>query len=321
MQTKPMGRFERPKDPERASPVNVRLPLLLGAVAFASLLGASQEAEAGRGRIRFSGGFSAGVRVNGGVSVSRGSYHFARRAPAWRPQRWSVGGSIYIGPRYTYPRPYYVYYPTYVPSYYHTTSYYPVAPVAAPGIVAVAAPRPELPKLGVGLFAGGSQVEAQDGGSMHDSDDIGLLGRYRITNGLIIEGELGRTSYDDGQFDNVRVDRRLGASLIYEFGAHNRWAPYVVGGVGVQQAQVADQFESTQDFAEIGLGIRWAVSRQFHLAFDLRAGSRATIDGNGTDVQATTPSGTSARVISPPSADSSESEEYTRGRLSAILYF
>ena len=296
--------------------MNRRLPLFLGAVAFATALGAaSNTAEAGRGRVRFSGGIS----VRGGVHVGS-SWHFSR--PAWRPQRWSVGGSIYIGPRYTYqPRPYYVYYPTYVPSYYHT-NYYPVAPVAAPGVVLAVAPRQPLPKLGVGLFAGGSQVEAQDGGSMHDSDDVGVLARYRITagGGLLIEGELGKTSYDDGNFDNVRVDRRLGASLIYEIGAYNRWAPYVVGGIGVQQADVAGEFQTTQDFAEIGLGIRWAVSRQFHLAFDLRAGSRGTVSDSGS-TKATAPSGTMARVIAPPAETSDESEEYTRGRLSAIFYF
>ena len=295
--------------------MNRRLPLLLGAVAFATTLGvASNTAEAGRGRIRFGGGIS----VRGGVNVGS-SWHFAR--PAWRPHRWSVGGSIYIGPRYQ-PRPYYVYYPTYVPSYYHT-NYYPVAPVAAPGVVAVVGARQPLPKLGIGLFAGGSQVEAQDGGSMHDSDDVGLLARFRLTPGLILEGEIGKTSYDDGNFDNVRVDRRLGASLIYEIGAYNRWAPYVVGGIGVQQADVAGEFQTTQDFAEIGLGIRWAVSRQFHLAFDLRAGSRGTVSdsGGGDTVRPATPTGTMGRVIAPPPEASDESEEYTRGRLSAIFYF
>ena len=313
-----MGRLVRPRFVpsflERPTPVNRRLPILLGAIAFASLVGASNQAEAGRGRVHFSGG----VRFSGGVSVGS-SWHFAR--PAWRPHRWSVGGTIYIGPRYTYqPRPYYVYYPQYVPAYYHTTSYYPVAPVAAPGVVAVAPVRQPLPRLGIGLFAGGSQVEAQDGGSMHDSDDVGLLGRFRITPGLLIEGELGKTSYDDGNYDNVRVDRRLGASLIYEIGAYNRWSPYLLAGLGVQQADVAGVYETTQNFGEIGLGIRWAATRQFHLAFDVRAGSRGTVSETQSRT-ANVPDGTMARVIAPPTEDSDDSEEYTRARLSAILYF
>jgi hypothetical protein len=290
--------------------VNVRLPLI--AFAFASTLaGGAHVADAGHARVHFSGG----VRFSGGVSV-RSSFRFAR--PAWRPHRWNVGGSIYVGPRYTYyPRPYYVYYPQYVPSYYESQSYYPVAPVAAPGVVAVAPIRAPLPKLGIGLFAGGSAVEAQDGGSAHESSDLGLLGRFRLTPGLVLEGELGKMSYDDGNYDNVRVDRRLGASLLYEIGAYNKFAPYVLVGLGVQQSETAGVYETTQDFVEIGAGIRYAVSPKFHLAFDLRAGSRATVSDNAESY----PAGTTARVITPPTEASQDSEEYTRGRLSAILYF
>ena len=268
-------------------------------------------ADAGRGRVHFSGG----VRWSGGVSVGS-SWHFAR--PAWRPHRWHTGGSIYVGPTY-YPRPYYVYYPQYVPSYYATASYYPVQPaVAGPSMVAVVAPRAALPKLGIGLFAGGSAVESQDGNA-HESDDLGLLARYRLTPGLIIEGELGKTSYDIDGADNVRVDRRLGASLLYEIGAYNKWAPYILAGLGVQQAEVGGAYTTTQDFAEIGAGLRWAATPKFHLALDIRAGSRATVSNDETAPYATT--GTAMRTITPPTESSDETEEYTRARLSAILYF
>jgi hypothetical protein len=280
-----------------------------------SIVGSTEIAEAGRARIHFSGG----VRWGGGISVGS-SWHFSR--PAWRPHRWNVGGTIYVGPRYTYyPRPYYVYYPTYVPSYYQTTSYYPVAPaVQAPGVVAVAAPRRQLPKLGIGLFAGGSSVESQTGDSSNESDDLGLLARFRITPGLIVEGELGRTSFDHNGTDNFRVDRRLGASLLYEIGAYNRWAPYLLAGIGVQQADVGGgEFVTTQDFAELGVGIRLAVTHKFHVAFDLRAGARDTVSSDAP--MTTLPPGSSARTITPPTQDSDETEEYTRARLSAILYF
>ena len=308
-----------------------RLPLILGAVAFATSLGASNLAEAGRRGGGFHGGGGGGVSVGGGGGARvhfGGSFHWSGGVhvgpsysrPAWRPHTWGFGGSVYVGPRYYYPRPYY-YYPSYVPSYYgYSQSYYPVEASAAPGIVAVAPVREPLPRLGMGLFMGGSQVEAQDGGSVHDSNDIGLLGRFRLTPGLILEGELGKTSYDQGNYDNVRVDRRLGASLLYEVGAYNRWAPYVLAGAGVQQADTAGVYETTQDFVEVGLGLRWAVSRQFHLAFDIRAGSRSTVSDN-TSTSGAVPAGTSARTITPPSASSGDSEEYTRGRLSAILYF
>ncbi len=293
--------------------MNVRLPLLLGALVVSSL-GGSSVAEA-QGRVRFSGS----ARWSGGVSVGS-SWRFAR--PAWRPNRWHVSGSVYVGPTYrVYPRPYYVYYPTYVPSYYESSSYYPVAPapaVAAPGVVAVAPVRAPLPKLGVGLFAGGSAMESQAGGSTHESDDLGLLARFRLTPGLIIEGELGKMSYDVDGVDNARVDRRLGASLLYEIGAYNRWAPYILVGMGAQQAEVGGQFTTTQDYGEIGAGLRWAVTPQFHLAFELRAGSRATVSD---DSLMTAPAGTSARTITPPTANSDDTEEYSRARLSAILYF
>jgi hypothetical protein len=60
------------------------------------------------------------------------------------------------------------------------------------------------------------------------------------------------------------------------------------------------------------------VTPNFHLAFDIRAGSRATVDDDRPDP---IDGSVSARTVSPPSADSNESEEYSRARLSAILYF
>lgn len=264
-------------------------------------------AEAGRARFHFSGHahWGGGVRVN------------VARRPAWQPVRWRVRGSIYVGPRYTYyPRPYYVYYPTYVPSYYATTSYYPVDAGPSQTPVYVAPARAPLPKLGIGLFAGGSAVESQDGGS-HESDDLGLLARFRLTPGLVIEGEMGKMSYDVDGTNNLRVDRRLGASLLYEIGAYNKWAPYILVGTGVQQADVGGSFETTQTYGEIGAGLRWAVSPKFHIAFDLRAGSRDTVSSSSGGMT----TGYSARTITPPAPESDASEEYTRGRLSAILYF
>lgn len=226
-----------------------------------------------------------------------------------------MSGSIYVGPRY-YPRPYYVYYPTYVPSYYQTTSYYPVEASAAPGVTVVApAPRPQLPRFGIGLFAGGSAVESQSGESANESQDIGFLARFRLTPGLLVEGELGKTSYDVNGNDNLRVDRRLSGSLIWEIGAYNKLAPYLLAGIGAQQADINGTYSTTQDFAEIGVGLRLAVTPKFHIAADIRAGSRSTVSNDEV------PGGTLARTITPPTADSDESEEYSRARLSALVYF
>jgi hypothetical protein len=296
--------------------VNRRFALVF-ALGLSTLATVAHVESAEAGRYRFGGG--GGVRVHahartapGGVSVTYS------RSPRWSPSRsWSVGGSVYVGPRYSYYpryryyRPYYhynYYYP--VPSYYgyYEQSYYPVAPapVAAPS-VAVSAPPPRqaLPKFGLGLFAGGVSVENVD-----ESSDLGVLGRYRLTPGLLIEGELGKTSYAN----DFRVDRRLGASLIYEIGAYNRLAPYVIAGLGAQQAAVGGEFTTTQNFGELGLGLRFAVTPNLHILADLRAGSRASVSGDE-------PTDAVARSVSPPSVSSDESEEYTRARLAAALYF
>lgn len=258
------------------------------------------------------------MRVHGNVSVrfSRPAYSYGG---SYRPhyRTWGVGGRVWVGgyyPRYSYyPRYYYYYQP--VPSYYGCyspcgSSYYPVEPQSgAPG-VAVAAPvaeRPELPKLGIGLFAGGVKVSDKD-----DSSDIGIIGRFRLTPGLLIEGELGQTKYPNDE----RVDRRLGASLIYEIGAYNKLAPYVLGGLGVQQADVNDEFSTTQNFAELGVGLRYAFSPNFHVLFDIRAGSRKSVSSSDSGLGDAV-----AREVSPPSPNSGESEDYTRGRLAVMLYF
>jgi len=292
--------------PKKGFPVNRRFALLAGVFALATL---AQTDTAEAGRFRFSGGGHVHARVQGNVSVS-----WAR--PAYRPTRtWSTGGHIWVGggggyyPRY-YPRYRYYYYQP-VPSYYgvySTNSYYPVEAQPQAQVAVVAAPRPALPKFGIGLFAGGVSVQDQS-----DSSDVGLLGRFRLTQGLLIEGELGKTTYEQ----DLREDRRLGASLVYEIGAYNKLAPYVLAGLGVQQAQVAGDFSTTQNFGELGIGLRWAVSPHFHLLFDVRAGSRATVSSDApapaTDV--------AVRQVTPPSASSNDSEEYTRARLAAVLFF
>ena len=290
---------------------------LLGAIAIASAfsMGAGT---ANAGHVHFGGHFSGHVG-GGGAHISGGFHagvHYSRGySRGYRGYRgYGVRGHIYVGPSYGYYyRPYYAYgYPEYVPSYYGA-SYYPVAPTAQAQTMVVA-PRPELPKFGVGLFTGASSVEDRS-----DSGDLGLLGRFRISDGLIVEGDLGKTTYASGD----RTDRRLGASLIYEIGAYNRWAPYVVGGFGVQQAQVgttSGDYSTVQDFGEIGVGLRWAITPQIHIMADIRAGSRSTVSNeadptlsNGTAARTTTPTGSTS--------DPSTSESYTRGRIAAVLYF
>ena len=155
-----------------------RLPLLLGALAFAAAFQLSGESAEANGHVHFSGGahFSGGVHVSGGFRASggfRGGVRYAR--PAWGGRSyyrggygyggyrggWHTGGHIYVGGGYGYPG--YYYYRPYPYYYYYTTpeavpSYYPVQP--APGVqAAMVAPPPPLPKLGIGVFAGGISVQ------------------------------------------------------------------------------------------------------------------------------------------------------------------
>lgn len=328
--------------------MNLRLALIatLGFSTFISVAKvetADARRFGGGGRISVRGGggsFSRGMarapRFGGSARYFGGSVgRYNRPVTYGRYNRgWGVGGRVWTGRGY-YPRSYRPYYyggpywgagwgvgwgvgwgagwgvgygGCYGCGYAYQSDYYPVAPAtAAPSNVVVAVPsRPPLPKFGIGAFAGGVSVEDQN-----ESSDLGLLGRYRLTDGLLIEGEIGQTSYAD----SLRLDRRLGASLVYEIGAHNRFAPYVLGGLGVQQAEVGGEFTTTQNFAELGVGLRYAVSPGLHLLFDVRAGSRATVSDDGVTVQ-----GSIGRVA-PPSRSSGETEEYTRARLSAVLYF
>jgi hypothetical protein len=272
--------------------------LVLGGVIGAAALLQGGTAEAGH--VRFSGGARFSGHVRGGVSVRFARPGFRPSRPFWRPRVW-VGGSVWVGDYY--------YYPEAVPSYYGN-SYYPVAPGtnAAPGVMAAVAPRPSLPTLGIGVFAGGTNVQDRQ-----DSTDLGAMVRLRLGTGLLVEGELAKTTFKD----NVRVDRRIGGSLLYEFGAYNSLAPYVLAGGGVNQADVDGSFTTTQDFGEVGVGLRWALSRNLHLTFDIRAGRRKTVDSNQPDAISN-----AVRSVAPPSGGiNNDTEDYTRGRLAAVLNF
>lgn len=314
-----------------------RLPLLVGALAVASIVGT---ADAGRFSAHVSGGahfsvgahWSAGVRVGGYAGYHPGYYGYRGYGGygyrGWGYRGWGVRGSIYVGGYYPYYYyPYYSYYYP-VPSYYEG-SYYPVQPqtsvYAGPSTMPVVVPPPPLPRFGIGLFAGGVSTQFNDAQGVSEND-LGILGRFRLTDGLLVEGELGRvtTSAKDpatGQtVDNARVDRRLGGALLYEIGARNRFAPYVLGGLGVEQASTNGNYNTTQDYAEIGAGLRFALTRNFHISIDARVGQRTSVS-NDTPTMAP-PSNTAASTVTPPATNATNtSEDYTRLRLSALLYF
>ncbi|MFT3700687.1 MAG: outer membrane beta-barrel protein [Kofleriaceae bacterium] len=303
--------------------MTLRLPLLFGASLAVAALSQSGTAEAGHAH--FSGGvhISGGGHFGGGIHVGGGYHATFRAGGGWHgggyvhPSYWGVRGRVHVGwggYRPYYYRPYYSYYYP-VPAYY-SGSYYPVEGVAAPSQVVAVAEPPPLPRFGIGVFAGGVSTDYNNQTDTSETD-LGVLGRFRLTDGLILEGELGRTSTSVNGVDNVRVDRRLGGSLLYEFGAHNRLAPYVLAGLGVEQAQVDGDYSTTQDYGELGVGLRYAFSRNFHLTFDVRAGERSSVSSDNSDVVTGV-----AKTVTPPSSNSNDNkEDYTRARLAAILYF
>src|SRR5881628_3543861 len=157
-----VGSSSVPASRKREHKVTRRLPALAFALAFASSVGAAEAGHAHfSGGVHFGGGAHfGGGGWGGGVHVSGGtSFHWSR--PAYQGYHWGVRGHVSVGGYYPYYyRPYYYYYyPTYVPSYYGA-SYYPVEATGGPSVTEAYVPRPELPKLGVGLFAGG--VSTQD---------------------------------------------------------------------------------------------------------------------------------------------------------------
>lgn len=175
-------------------------------------------------------------------------------------------------------------------------------PVAAPMPV-YAAPRPALPRWGLGVFAGGMSLENQTAGS-----DYGVTGRLRLTPGLLLDGEIAKSQIDG---DATRVDRRLAAGLTYEFSPYRNWSPYLTGAIGAIDTQVGDNFETSQAFSEIGVGLRVALTPSIALFGDLRGGSRVETQDDVARPQA-------LRTTAPAA---NQSEEYTSGRIGAMLYF
>ena len=289
--------------------------LLGGAIGVASLMqggiaeAGHSHAVGGGGSVHISGSVhitgGGGVRVRavgGGPAVVRGGVVIRHRG--WYGGRWWYGGYGW------WPPAYYYYYPEYVPSYYGSV-YYPVQP-GGPSVVAVRPHHEPLPRLGIGVLAGVTDVNDQ-----RDSTDLGLLARFRLTPGLLIEAQVAKTRFEN----NERVDRRIGGSLIWEIGPHNALAPYLVAGGGVEQANVDTSFNTTMEFGEVGVGLRLALSRNLHITADVRAGARkpdsVLVDSNQpNDVSAT------ARSVAPPAIlTPSGTEDYTRAQVAAILMF
>ena len=183
------------------------------------------------------------------------------------------------------------------------------------------APPPPLSRFGIGVYGGAVGVQGSDGSTPTTTgSDYGFIARLRLTPGWSVEGEIGKSQFSDSSSTSstageTRMDRRYGASLIYEFGAYNALAPYIVGGLGETVSNLSNGSTSPDSFfGEIGIGLRYRIAPHIEIAADIRAGhSQASSDNPPTAFAAST---TSSTLI--PDANG---EDYTRGRVSAILTF
>lgn len=294
--------------------------LAFTALTFGSVLvAAPTTASADRVRIRVGGGGS--VRVRGHAHVHIGGpvygpgYRYGR--PTYRPHfRPYYRPRIYVR---AYPRPYYYYYPGFYgwgyryaapppppcyaecgpPSAYYYGGQQPAA------VAAVRVQREPLPRLGLGIFGGAVGVEGNDAGS-----DLGLIGRIRATDHLVLEAELSKTEIDSG----ARVDRRLGGALLFDLSPYARLSPFLLVGGGFGQTDVDDgTFTAEQAYGEVGIGLEWRLTRHLALFGDLRAGVRET---NASDEELLLVRG--GGDVGPRVDDN---ERFTRARLGALLYF
>lgn len=305
-------------------------PAALAAILLAApvLLADAPAAHADRGirvsgKVRASG--SVRVRVGPRARAYRRVRHHHHRYATPRPRvRLHVGGSlywgggIYVGPRYyaAPPPP-----PPPVPYCYDCEPVYqdyaepppPPAPVAAPApscahtacappapatvVMAAAAPEP-LPRLGIGVYAGSLDVN----GGQAQGGELGLFGRLRLSDNFYVEAELAQS-----EMTNATIGGRLGTALLFDFSPRSRFSFQLLGGLGVTSEESVNGFIADHTYGELGAGLTFRPTRRLHLAADLRVGARQAVVDDGFTVQA---------------SDGLATEDaFSRGRLSAILYF
>ena len=260
---------------------SARRPLLTVAAlaALTALAAAPTAADAGRIRV----GVGGGVRVYGGAHVHVGHRHYVR---PYSPR-------YYVGVRFATPPP--------DPCYEGCQTAYYVQPEPQPQVTYVAPEPPEpVPVFGLGVFGGGVDVERGEHG-----EELGLFARLRVSHHLRLEGELAKTEHDNG----MRIDRRMGAALLYDFAPYARLSPYILGGMGVGRAEMDNgRYGAKQGYGELGIGLEWRLTRHFSLLADLRAGARETRPDDDAVMLQTAPT-------------REDEENYTRGRIGALLFF
>jgi hypothetical protein len=142
---------------------------------------------------------------------------------------------------------------------------------------------------------------------MESGSDLGLLGQYRFSRAIALEVELAKSKQADGG----RVDRRLGAALLYDLTPKRKLAPFLLVGAGYGQSEIAaGEFHAQQGYGEIGAGLRLKITKSVQLVGDLRTGRRSTTDKQ-VYMSKTSMSGPSLQ----------KNEDYTRFRVGGLLTF
>jgi len=281
----------------------------MAAVTLAGLVSAPGTASADRVRVRIGGG--GGVHLHARAQVRVRGPHVVVGGPAYGPYYGRYHRPRVIVRPYFYPRPYF-YYPGFywgfgygsgcydacgaVPAYYYRTP----RPVA---VEAAVAPEP-LPRVGLGIFGGGVNVEGNDAGS-----DLGLIGRLRLSRHFLFEAEVSKTELADG----ARVDRRIGGALLLDLAPYSALSVYLLGGGGFGQTDVDNgTLTAEQAYGEVGAGLEWRLTRHIALFGDLRAGVRKS-NASQDEILLVRGGGGGPTVR--------DTEDFTRARLGALLYF
>ena len=167
-----------------------------------------------------------------------------------------------------------------------------------------AEPRPQSigSRWALGAFAGVMNTEGMESGS-----DLGLIGQYRFTRAFAMELELAKSKQDQGD----RVDRRLGAALLYSLRPNRKLDPFLLAGAGYGQSEIAaGEFHAQQGYGEVGAGLRVKLTESLQVVGDIRSGRRSGSDDQ-VYMSKTMTDGASLR----------NDEDYTRFRVGGLLTF
>ncbi|MGE5184303.1 MAG: outer membrane beta-barrel protein [Acidobacteriota bacterium] len=155
--------------------------------------------------------------------------------------------------------------------------------------------------------------------------DLGIVGRVRFARNFLVDAELGRSTsswsgadaVQPGMTTTVRVDKRVGAAIVYDLLPDRGFSPYALAGLGLQRVNLIGNWDATQDYAELGIGVRMAITPNVQVTFDVRAGARRTLRSDPEDRI-----DSSAMIVAPPAASASDtSEDYTRARIAGVVCF